>query len=402
MENQAAWKKWVLSFGIFACVGSTIFASPIVQTLSESYPNESMTTIRLVTTLPSLMSFTFALVFASLVGKKIRYKTALVLGSLLSFVGGVLPAFWNQSFGQIIVARLIYGLGFSMFASRNAVVAQAFGQKDAALWMGRGAFLSNILSILGQLASGKLGDIDWRYSFLLYFVCLGAMIANLTLFREPEKAAPRRPQEQAEAAPKEKLFTPIVCMFVGMSVLSALCIYPYLSSISNFVAARELGAASQSSWASAAFSLGGAATALIFGWYDRRFGRWGVNIGIATVVAGYACVLSARHIAAVVLGGVLCGAGNNLVNLYIPKRVLESVGRSRQALAVALVASAISFGSFFSSYFMVFAKKAGTFLPFLNNEVEAAFFAGICLFSLMFVQMLVLNLRQTKRDQDRG
>lgn len=74
MENQAAWKKWILSFGIFACVGSTIFASPIVQTLSEAYPDESMTTIRLITTIPSLMSFTLALAFASLVGKKSDIK----------------------------------------------------------------------------------------------------------------------------------------------------------------------------------------------------------------------------------------------------------------------------------------------------------------------------------------
>lgn len=396
MENQAAWKKWILSFGIFACVGSTIFASPIVQTLSEAYPDESMTTIRLITTIPSLMSFTLALAFASLVGKKIRYKTALVAGSLLSFVGGVLPAFWNQSFGQIIVARLIYGLGFSMFASRNAVVAQSFGQKDAALWMGRGTFLGNVISILGQLASGRLGDINWRYSFLLYFVCLGAMIVNLLLFREPEKAAEQSKSESA--GQKEKLFTPIVVIFALLSVCSALCVYPYISSISNFVAARGLGSASQSSWASAAFSLGGAATALLFGRFYRALGRWTANVGYVIVILGYLCVLSANHIAMVVLGGVLCGAGNNLTVLFIPKRVLESVDPSRQALAVALMAGAISFGSFFSSYFMVAARRVGSFLPFLHNEVEAAFFAGICLFLLMFAALAVLNMRESKKS----
>ncbi len=320
----------------------------------------------------------------------------MVAGSLLSFVGGVLPAFWNQSFGQIIVARLIYGLGFSMFASRNAVVAQSFGQKDAALWMGRGTFLGNVISILGQLASGRLGDINWRYSFLLYFVCLGAMIVNLLLFREPEKAAEQSKSESA--GQKEKLFTPIVVIFALLSVCSALCVYPYISSISNFVAARGLGSASQSSWASAAFSLGGAATALLFGRFYRALGRWTANVGYVIVILGYLCVLSANHIAMVVLGGVLCGAGNNLTVLFIPKRVLESVGPSRQALAVALMAGAISFGSFFSSYFMVAARRVGSFLPFLHNEVEAAFFAGICLFLLMFAALAVLNMRESKKS----
>jgi hypothetical protein len=34
----------------------------------------------------------------------------------------------------------------------------------------------------------------------------------------------------------------------------------------------------------------------------------------------------------------------------------------------------------------------------LHNEVEAAFFAGICLFLLMFAALAVLNMRESKKS----
>lgn len=392
MNKDFSLKNWLICFGIFACAGVGTFVSPIVQTMANAYPDVPMTTIRGITTIPSLMSFTCSLFIASMLGKQIPYKAAMIFGTALCAIGGVLPAFWNQTFTQIIIARVIYGIGFSVFGARNAIISKVFGSKNAAAWMGYGAFMVSAVSIVGQLASGIVGDIDWRYSFYLHAVCLVALVIILFLFEEPEKNAVPAAAATAKSEKKE-FINPRVLLFFVFTLLSALCCFPFLSSISTFVSERGFGSATQASWASSAYTLGSALISIPFGFLYKKLRRWGINFSFLLVILGYLVALASTNIVMVILAAALCGAGFRTVMLQCSKWSMDASTESNRALSMTLISCATAMGSFVSSYFMVLAKRIASVLPNSGSEVASTFMVGVGVYIIMFIVTAVKDFR---------
>ena len=94
------------------------------------------------------MSCLVGMVLSIFVGKQVSYKTALVAGLALCAVGGTMPAFCNATFTIVIIARIIYGFGFSVLAMRNPIIAKAVGEEESAKWIGYGMSIANISSVV--------------------------------------------------------------------------------------------------------------------------------------------------------------------------------------------------------------------------------------------------------------
>lgn len=391
MHKDFCLKNWIICFGIFACAGVGTFVSPIVQTLANAYPDVPLSTIRSITTIPSLMSFTCSLFIASMLGKKIPYKAAMIVGTTLCAVGGILPAFWNESFTQIIIARVLYGIGFSVFGARNAIITKIFGSKNSAAWMGYGAFMVSAVSIVGQLVSGFVGDIDWRYSFYLHGICFVSLLIIITLFEEPERAQAAGAAEKK--AGSREFINPRVFLFFAFTLLSALCCFPFLSSISTFVAERGFGTATQASWASSAYTLGGALLSIPFGYLYKKLGRWGINFSFLLVIVGYIIALCSANIFMVVLAGVFCGGGFRTVSLQCSKWALDASSENSRALAMTLISCATAMGSFISSYFMILARGIASHLPGSLSEVASTFVVGVGIYIIMFLLTAAKDFR---------
>lgn len=390
MEQYPSYKKWIICIAIFTGSSLGVLVSPIVHTLSTVYPDVPMTTIRAITTIPSLISFILSLFLASFVGKKLSYKASLLIGMGLSFVGGVLPAFWNQSFTQIIIARVIYGVGFSVFAMRNAIITQAFGTKESAKWTGYGFFVTNAISVIGTSISGYLGDIDWRYCFWQHIICVLMFVVILVLFKEPEHDTAT---EKADAPQEKAVINPRIVIFFLMTLAGTLCLYPFFSSISTFVAERGLGTATQAGWLTSAYTIGGAILGSQFGRTAKRFGRWVSTMSCVMVVMGYILILSSSSIAPGILGALLCGGGFSWLVLSSTQWASAISTPGNRALHMTIISAAVASGSFISTYFMSFAKTVGSVIPLFETEVEKTFLVGIMIYAVLMVLNIVKDFR---------
>lgn len=392
MQNYASWKKWLICLSIFTCASIGILVSPIVQTLATVFPDTPMSTIRSITTIPSLMSFFCGLFLSSIVGKKISYKNILLIGMTLGLIGGVLPMFWHPNFTAIIIARVIYGLGFSVFAMRNAIITKAFGVEESAKWTGYGFFVGNVISVLFTLIAGRLGDIDWRYCFGLHAVCLVTLTIILLLFKEPATDEAPAAENANKAAAKASLNPTIFAYFIIM-LLGTLCLYPILSSISTFVAERNLGAATQSGWVSSSYTVGGAVFGFFFGKASKKLGRWLAPLSCASCILGYVLILAAGNIFMAMLGCFFCGGGFSWYMLSITQWARGISVDGNRNLHMTIISSAVSGGSFISSYFITFAKAAGGLVPLFETEMENSFLVGIVIYVVLMVLMLVKDWR---------
>ena len=390
MENYSQAKKWMLCIAIFTCSSMGLLVSPIVHTLATQFPDVPMTTIRSITTIPSMMSFLCGLFLSSLIGKKLPYRTTILAGMTLCLIGGTLPAFWNSSFTCIIIARVIYGLGFAVFAMRNAIITKAFGFAESAKWTGYGYFIGQAASVVFQLISGRLGDINWRYCFMLHgFIILSFTVVFL-LFKEP--------QADSAAVETKKLsggaIDPRIFIYFAMTLMGTLCLYPYLSSISAFIAQRNLGAATQAGFVTSAYTVGGAIYGVNYGRVSKRFGRWVPAFACVSCMVGYVLILTCTSgILQAMLGGVCCGGGFSWFQLTNVNYAGKLSTDKNRTLHMTIISSAVSGGSFISSYFMVLAKKLGSAIPLFESEIEKTFLIGIILFAILLVLYLVKDFR---------
>ncbi len=390
-QKRSALTGWIVCFAIYLCCGLPILVSPVVQTLADAYPEVQLNTVRSIVTIPSLMGFVLALPLASRVGKLFSYRNALLTGLVLCLIGGVLPAFFNQHFCFILAARVLFGMGFAMFSMRNAYTTRYFGDDAAAAWMGYGLFIQNACSVVLQLISGRLGDIDWRYSFLLYFVISAALVIAFLLYREPEdRDVPAKPEETK----RKKAGLPLRSVIYALiPLLGTLCTFPILSSASVFIHERGLGTAAESSLVASAYTVGSALNSVFFGRVYRRLGRYTVSVGCAITTLGFVLILAASHVTLAAAGSAICGGGFSWILLVCSNWAKDAADADTKAVSMTMVTSFVSGGAFLSSYYMAFARWAGSAIPLFETEMEKTFLVSVILYVAMGVVAAVRDLR---------
>lgn len=393
MQNYSKIKKWLIAIAIFMGTGFAAVVSPVVHTLSLEFPDVPMTTIRSITTIPSLISFFCGLIFASVIGKKISYRATLVLGLILCTVGGVMPVFLNANFTMIIFSRVVYGFGFAVFAMRNAIITKAFGVEEGAKWMGYGGFVGSAANVLLGIISGNLGDINWRYSFALHAIALVALAIIIALFIEP-KAEPVAAVETKKSVSEKKFVAPnpMLALYFLIILAGTLCLYPFFSSISTFIADRGLGSATEAGWTTSAYTAGGAILGIFFGAVNKKMERWVMPLSCLICIVGYVSILFASNVFFAILGGCLCGAGFSWFSLTGVQWASNCSNDANRALSMTIISSAISGGSFVSTYFITLCKKIGAYIPLFETEIEKTFLIGVIIFAVIFVITMIRDL----------
>ena len=116
----------------------------------------------MVSTLPSLISSFIMMFVGAIVGRKIKYRTVLILAMHCLLTGGMLPIVWNSTFYCILGVRAIFGLGMGFIGCRNALVIASFPENKRSKFLGLGVFVGNSCGVLLQIIAGWLADIGLR------------------------------------------------------------------------------------------------------------------------------------------------------------------------------------------------------------------------------------------------
>jgi len=169
----------------------------------------------LLMTIPG-MAVILALFISNAMVKKMGMKKVVVIGMVISGIGGIFPTFLANYY-PILISRFFLGIGVGLVNTWAVrYITLLFDEKERATLMG---FRSSV-EIIGQsvvaLLASFLFQFGWRYSFLAYGVAF--ISAILVLIYVPEVEVPRDDGIQAS---KVKLPDVIYLMaiFCGMIVV---------------------------------------------------------------------------------------------------------------------------------------------------------------------------------------
>lgn len=392
MEQKNSLSIWNIAAIMSAFVFSVgmMAINPAIQKLIEAYPEVRVSTIKMVSTLPSLISSFVMMFVGAIVGRKIKYRTVLILAMLCLLTGGMLPIVWNSSFSCILGARAIFGLGMGFIGCRNALIIASFPEAKRSKYLGLGVFVGNSCGVLLQIIAGWLADIGLKQSFLVYAIALLPLALILFFLKEPEHAqaaaSANSAQEKVQIQPKVWLYIAILFVWCTLG-------YSIMTNMSTYIQMRGFGEAGVSGTILALYTLGGAVAAAFSSKLYPVFKRMFIPLCFFVGALGELLVLIGANIPMIAIGTALAGAGYFCMQPQIFAFTGVVAGRTSTPLCTSIVLAASQIGVFLSSYLC-----AGLGLAF-DNAVVATKYCAIIGFAVIGVLFLIYDIRPAKMIQ---
>ena len=140
---------------------SIVAVSSALAKIAEAFPDVGVSAIQLLSTLPSLIAI--AVILLSVVLSSYNPKKWIVAASLgLMLIGGVLPLFFHARYAQLVVASVIFGLGYGGISPlTTALIHEHFPKEEQPMMLGLQSAVIGIGGVLFSFLGGKLVAIQW-------------------------------------------------------------------------------------------------------------------------------------------------------------------------------------------------------------------------------------------------
>ena len=274
---------------------SHLAISPVIPNLykfyHESNQNIGLASVESLATIPAMMITIFVLLSNGVI-KFIGKKNTVLLGLLLIFIFGIVPAF-TTNFKVVLISRLFLGAGIGLFNSLSiSMISDFFDEEHRGTMIGlRTAFL-NIGKALTTFISGYLLIYGIQYTFLVYALALPIFIIFLLFVPNAENVNNKKVSIKFH---KETIFLTLLTFLVGISYMGATIKIPTLLAEKYHYqpdVARNL---------LTILALSGILSGVIFGILVKRFKNLTLPIMLSFMT----------------IGSVLFALTNNIVIFYI-------------------------------------------------------------------------------------
>lgn len=407
MKNKKTltFMNYAAILSIFFFSGGGTFMNAAVQTMIEAWPQLSVTSVRMVTSLPCLVSLPVAILTGRLAGKRISYRFCAILGTALMLVGGAAPYFFHRSWTLILVFRTLLGIGVGFTGMRNALILGSVPEDKKSAMIGYGSSAMNACAMLAGLVVGILAGISWKAPFLFNLLAAAALLLVTFYLKEPEKdhTAEINMAEGNETEIKEtensgatvktaekpgknpegwKILVYIVLQFVLTTAL-----YPVLSGMSTYMAARNIGSSFTAGISTFVYGLFGVLINLILNRLIQTFRQYMLPVMCLCFSAGMALVLFVPALPAVLAGVALISSGfNTLMSLFQVYNGKVSTP-AQVGLTSTIIIAVLNLGNFASVYYinachMIFSRA---------SDIESTYFGSMLLYAAVAVLALIVK-----------
>ncbi|WP_051355776.1 MFS transporter [Acetobacterium malicum] len=355
--------------------------TPALNAIFVQFSDLPITTLLLVSTLPSLTVIPATLVAGSVAGSKVGYRTLAIVGITLFILGGVAPYFADD-FTVILLERAIFGIGLGIMAPLgNALVMGVFEGDKVATMTGLVMLSGNIGGMILQFMGGYFASIGWNYSFLPHALGIISLVLVIFFLPEPPKAPV---MNNSQMVNKEKL--PVKLFIIVLAYgLYTLAIYPMLVNMSTLIVDRGLGTTATAGLVLALLTIGGMVAGSIFGKVFKLSGRFIMALGYALATIGLIMVIIANNIAFLSVGVFIEGFAMSTLIPASMMLISMTVKPSQMALGVSFFMAGMNLFGFLSTYWI------GLIAGISGDAVTIPIAVGAGVTAVLFVIYLAVN-----------
>jgi MFS family permease len=182
--------------GLILCLLSTLsvaaalLIAPVLPKIIAAFPNDPLaeTKVILALSVPALVVAITA-PFAGRIVEKTGRKGVLLFSLVLYLFCGLAPFFLND-LNQIIATRIGVGLAESGFMTASTtLIGDYFKGAKRQHWLVVQTSTASVAAVVMMAVGGALGDLGWRYPFIVYALPVVFIPLVAGLIREPRAEA---------------------------------------------------------------------------------------------------------------------------------------------------------------------------------------------------------------------
>lgn len=369
-----------------ACLvmGAQNAISGMIPEMAKAFSQVSLSTIELITTIPSLFQM-IGILISKPVADRIGHKNTMLFGFLFCGLGGVIPTFLPL-FGVIFVTRCLFGLGVGFLcASQLVLIIHFFTGHTRSNLIGLNGTFGGIGSAVLTFLAGRLLAISWNSSFAVYIIGFIVGIVSLAFI-------PNVPPEKRETASGQKAAkAPLPAGLIGLAILDLVAVMMatfYVIKASTYITSNGFGTAAEGSTALAILSIGSLCAGLSYGKARDILGHHALTFFFVTCLLGNLIGGLARGCAGVYIGAFFLGYGYLGFLPFIQEEASVKYGALGQR-ATNTILILQSLGAFFTPYIC-------PVFDLVSKELQTQFFLVSACYGILTVIAVIYAMRNRK------
>lgn len=321
--------------------------------LVKEFPRYDITTVKLFSTIPSLMMIVCSLVSGKLIQIFPIKRIVICCASLMLAAG--FGTYFVFNLPTILIMRVIYGMGSgTVFPLANAIIQQLYEGDEKARLLGFRAAFGALFGAGVTLVGGWLTSFGWRYAFFGYLFAIP--VALLVLFFCPSNEPIKK--EKASASAGEKKYTKKTIYVLLFAIFFNACMMSFNVELSLVITGENIGGASQVSMVASTNTIFAFIAGLIFGTLQKKARRYMAIISTGLVGLALTLLCFVQYLPLFVMCGAIFGMGfgfyNPTYNLLIAGTAAKPKFGSQ---AIAIYTSCVGLGQFLSPYLVSGIRK---------------------------------------------
>lgn len=385
-------KKTKLKVGILSMTLLNMSALVITSAfgaIMASFPEEPISKIQMIGTIPGLGSMVITLVVGVL-AMRIPKKTLALIGILCVALGGLLPLAFHTTVNALLVCALIMGIGLGFIGTINPMlISMYFEGEERGSLMGIGTAINSIGLMVMMIIGSTLGAKNWENTYLVFLLAL-LIFFVVMLFLPLDKVETKSDHTTHAQGPQAKpsLLAVIKDMnkyvlWVSLLAFAVSFLYTiYPSNLSLVVAEKNFGGTAITGLVNALGTVGGLIAGFTISRINRILKDKSIAIGFILLALSYLLVCYAQNFVMMVLGAGISGIAMAMIYSTIPFYVSIIAKPFQIAIAMSIFQFLNGLGGIISPIVLAGLGVA--------SGQSAVLFGAICCF-VIGVGLIVFN-----------
>ena len=387
-------------FAAVVVLGAMDSGNIVLAKIMEAFPDVPAATVRLVGTMPSVVTMVATVLVGGVVGKRISYRTTLVLAMALIVVGGTAPVLYHSDMTALLVMRGIYGFGLGLLNCRHGYLMLVTAGEARKTVLSHMQLVQSLSALALPIVCGWLGDIHWTYAFLPFLIGVIPLVMFARFTKEPEIGSPEETRtEEAEPAGGKEKPSPWSRVYYLLAFVFGLAGLTWTVGMSTLLAERGIESSAMVSVGIVACQLGGVAGGVLFKYLSGFNQKRTVPCAALSLAIGAFLMVVADSIALTVVAGIFAGFGYLTAVISFNTYSALSTPRSTVTSVTTKVLASQAVATFLTGYFI---EICGNALAFAPTFTAAAFLVSGIVMAACFVLGLVVDLGPRTPREGRG
>ncbi|MDT2661340.1 MFS transporter [Enterococcus hulanensis] len=372
----------ILSMNLLLMSGTVVGAA--IAAISKSFPQEPISKVQMLSSIPQLGQLAATLVFTWLTYKLTRKNIGVVSVAIVA-ISGLLPVFYNSSLNIILACMVALGFGLGLISNVGPVLLQEhFDGEERATVMGWAVGFNN-LGMMGFTAiGGMLGSANWKNLFWVYGAAIIILLVVLVLVPKDRKLSETEVSNQKNISfgKTVKSLNGYVYVMLIVTFVTSLCLMIFLANQSLLLASKGNGTA-YTAMVTALGNVGGICTA--FGLkYIRKLTKTDTMAwGFVAFALSYICIVFFNNPVLHIAGNMFSGMGIVMVNATIPYELSILANHQQFPVAIAMNTLIASVAGFLAPMLLAATKiSAGA-----NSYIAGIVISGITAAVLLITRL---------------